>query len=181
MDLPTRADLFEIGRADILARSAARPPGSRITPEEVDTEGSDINIILSSTSAMGDEVLRRTALRLAEMLLDSAEGEALDRWIADRFSGELVRKGASPSVVTLSFTQDAAGPARVFSVGDKMRAPGGIEFELTSIATLGAAAVGPVTATAEASLTGVQATSPLGPSRSSSRPRTRAWPSRTRT
>ena len=39
-DLPTRADLFQVGADEIFVRSAARPAGQRITPEEVYTEGS---------------------------------------------------------------------------------------------------------------------------------------------
>jgi hypothetical protein len=150
MDMPTRADLFDVGRNEVLSRSAARPPGSRITAEEVDTEGSDINILLASASAMGDEVVRASSKRLLALMLDGAEGELLDRLIADRYSSLIVRKDASPAVVTLSFTQPPAGPARVYAVGDRMSTKGGVSYQLTTIATLAAGETGPVTATAEA-------------------------------
>jgi hypothetical protein len=162
MDMPTRADLFDVGRNEVLSRSAARPPGSRITAEEVDTEGSDINILLASASAMGDEVVRASSKRLLALMLDGAEGELLDRLIADRYSSLIVRKDASPAVVTLSFTQPPAGPARVYAVGDRMSTKGGVSYQLTTIATLAAGETGPVTATAEALEAGVQGNAAAG-------------------
>jgi hypothetical protein len=121
------------------------------------TEGTDINIILAAASAMADEGIRHLAMRIAALYLDSAEGEDLDRLVADRFSPELFRKPASPAVVLLFFTR--APPSTLasiaFAVGTKFRTETGIEFQLLEPVGLAPGATGPVTARAEAVLAGV--------------------------
>lgn len=150
-DLPTRAELFQIGADEVLARSAARPVGQRISEEEIRTEGSDINIAIASSSAMAEEVVRQTAEGLRDLLLDGAEDEALDRFIADRFSPTVVRKDASQALVTVSFSR-TAGPllAVTIPLGQRLRALDGIEFETTQAVSLTAGSLGPVTTAAEA-------------------------------
>lgn len=156
-DLPTRADFFNIGATEVLARSAARPPGKRLTPEAVFTEGTDINIIEASTSAMADEATRRLAERVAALFLDSAEGADLDRLVADRFSPTVVRKQATPAVVTLSFSRpDASAGAGSIALGSKVRTETGVEYELTQSAAFGVSELGPITADAQATVPGTQ-------------------------
>lgn len=157
VSLPTREDYFQTGAQEIFARSSARPLGSRLSPEAVFTEGTDINVIVAAASAMADEGTRHVALRFAALYLDSAEGEDLDRLVSDRFSPTVVRKQAGPSVVLLSFSRPippSAGAADTIDVGAKFRTSGGTEFELTQAAALPAGSSGPVTATAQAVLAG---------------------------
>lgn len=162
-DYPTRAELFQIGADAILVRAEARPPGRRITPEEVYTEGSDINLVLNGATAMAHEVLYQSQRRVKALLLDGAEGEDLDRLVADRWSPTLVRKQASPSVVPLTFTR-AAGPlaGQTYVVGTRFKTDTGIEFELTAAATLAPGSNGPVTAAARATTTGTATNVAIG-------------------
>lgn len=156
-DLPTRLDYFNIGADEIAARSALRLPAQRISASEVFTDGSDINIITASASAMADEITRQLSLRVQALFLDGASGEDLDRLVADRFSPTIVRKAASPAVVTLTLTR-SSGPLLALSlpVGTRVKTQAGVEFALTAAAVLPAGSTGPVTAAATAVLAGVQ-------------------------
>lgn len=148
-DLPSRTDLFEVGAAEIASRSAARPVNQRISASEVFTEGSDINVVTASASAMGEEVVRQLCLEIAALYLDTAEGEALDRLVADRFSPTIVRKEATPAVVTLQFSRSSGAlPAETFPAESRYRTANGIEFTTSLAASLPAGSYGPVTVTA---------------------------------
>lgn len=148
-DLPSRTDLFEVGAAEIASRSAARPVNQRISASEVFTEGSDINVVTASASAMGEEVVRQLCLEIAALYLDTAEGEALDRLVADRFSPTIVRKEATPAVVTLQFSRSSGAlPAETFPAQSRYRTANGIEFATSLAASLPAGSYGPVTVTA---------------------------------
>lgn len=163
MDLPTRAQFFTIGAAEIKARSDARPPGYRVNPEMVFVEGSDLNIDVAASSAMADEVTRQVALRAAALLLDSAVGEDLDRLVADRFSPTIVRKQASPSVAELIFTRNS-GPLAAFNiaVGTRFKTGSGVEFVTTVAASIPAGSHGPVSVPAQASVAGTQGNVAIG-------------------
>jgi uncharacterized phage protein gp47/JayE len=94
---------------------------------------------------------------MAALFLDSAEGEDLDRLVADRFSPTVVRKQPAPAVVLLEFTRPippSAGAAVALPVGTKFRTASGTEFELTEPASLPASSSGPVQAAAQAVLAG---------------------------
>lgn len=154
-DLPTRAELFEIGADETLRRSEARPPGSRISPEQIYAEGSDANIVNASASAMSEEVLRQLARRIKALFLDGAEGEDLDRLVADRFSTEIVRKAATPAVGIVSFTRIAgAMPGGVLAAGTRLRATNGVEFQTTAACTIVAGSAGPFTVAVQARTAG---------------------------
>ncbi len=110
-------------------RGLQRPEGQRLSREAALLPGTDINIILASSSAMGDDAIRALCEQLAALLLDSAEGEDLDRLVADRFSPTVVRKQAAPALVTLSITRSAGTlPATTLNVGTKVRTENGVEF-----------------------------------------------------
>ena len=155
--LPTRADYFQVGAQEVFARSVSRPRAQRLSPEAVFTEGTDINIIIAAASAMGDEATRHLAIRMAALYLDSAEGEDLDRLVADRFSPTVVRKQAAPAVVPLVFSRPSPPSALLgatIDVGDKVRTANGLEFELLQPASFSVGSTGPVTAPAQAVLAG---------------------------
>lgn len=153
-DFPTRAQLFQIGADEMIGRSEARPPGSRVSVEEIFTEGSDVNLQLAAASAMGEETLRHLALRASALFLGTAEGVDLDRLIADRFSGAIARLEASAALVDVSLTQVTGGPAQSFAVGTRFRTTTGIEYRSLIASSLAAAAVGPVTIRCQAVETG---------------------------
>ncbi len=155
-DLPTRLDYFRIGADDVLQRSEARPPGRRISPSEVFTNGSDINIVIASASAMAEEVSRQLGIRVQALLLDGARGADLDRLVADRYATSLVRKTATPALGTLSISRTAgAFPAITLPTGTLVSTDGGIDFKTTADVSLGVGDPGPSTVAAEAVVTGL--------------------------
>jgi len=129
-DLPNFQDLFRIGRDEALSRN------DRLTLEELERKGSDLNILIAASAAMSDDVMGQLAQLKAEVFAGTAHFDALDRLILDRYPG-LVRKQASPSFgyVTFSFS-----PAVVsaFSIpdGTQLSTADGVQF-----ITVGAAAV----------------------------------------
>ncbi|HHH29099.1 MAG TPA: hypothetical protein ENK57_12250 [Polyangiaceae bacterium] len=152
-DLPTRADLFQTGADELFARSTVRPPGTRVSPEEVFTEGSDVNMLIAAASSMGEEVVARTAARLAALLVRSAEREDLDRLVSDRFSPTLARLEASAALVDLVFTAASGAAAKTFPVDTRVRTPQAIEYR-TLVAGSIPAGGGVVTIRAQAIETG---------------------------
>lgn len=155
--LPTREDYFQIGARDVFSRAQLRAKATRLSPQAVFTNGTDINIIIAACSAMADEATRHLGLRIAALFLDSAEGEDLDRLVADRFSPTVVRKQAAQAVVPITFSRaipPSAGAAITFDVGRKIKTQNGIQFELIEAASLALNSSGPVTVRAVASLAG---------------------------
>ncbi len=149
--LPTRADLFDIGASEIFGRSLNRPPGQRLSADEVFTEGSDINIVTAGAAAMGDEALNFLCGRIAALFLDSAEGEDLDRLVQDRFSPTIRRKEATPAVVTLEYTRvNGALPNISEGIGKKLRTANGTEFELQQVMSMASGSTGPINVVAQA-------------------------------
>jgi uncharacterized phage protein gp47/JayE len=157
VDLPTREDFFQIGAQEVFARGQSRPQRTRVSPQAVFTEGTDINIIIAACSAMADEGTRHLALRMAALFLDSAEGVDLDRFVADRFSPTIVRKQPAPAVTLLVVTRPippSAGAAVSLPVGTKVRTELGTEFELTQPLSLTVGSSGPASAAAQAVFAG---------------------------
>lgn len=152
--LPTRAEYYQIGAQDVIVRSQQRPQRLRLSREAIFTEGTDINIILAACAAMADEATRQTALKFAALFLDSAEGEDLDRLVADRFSPTIFRKQAAPAVVPVTFRTTVPSVGATLEVGQTVRTEDGTEFELTEVAPFPVGSTGPVTAAAEAKLSG---------------------------
>jgi len=154
-DLPTRAELFQVGADAALLRAQARPNGARLSPSEIYTEGSDSNILINAGAAMAHEVLFQSHVRLFSLLLDGASAEDLDRLVADRWSPTIVRKQASPSAVPLSFSRSAGPlPAVSLPAGSRFSTPDGFEFELTAAMSLPAFSTGPTEAPAQSLTTG---------------------------
>lgn len=96
-DFPTHDDLVEIGIQTILTT-----PGSKLTEEAARREGSDLNIVLNVAAAMGEEISRQGGIVAAGLMLDTAEGEALDRLVFD-LPFPVERQPATPAMVTAKF------------------------------------------------------------------------------
>jgi len=144
-DLPTRADLFRIGADEVLLRSETRPPAQRIDAAQIYTDGSDINVLVASASAMAEEVTRQLALRINALFLDGATGEDLDRLVGDRFSPTIVRKSATPALGTVQLTRVAGAlPLVSLPIGTQLTTGSGVQFETTVVATVLAGSTGPV-------------------------------------
>lgn len=153
MDFPTRADLFQIGADELFARSSERPPGTRVSPEEVYTAGSDVNMLIAASAAMGEEVVARSVARLGALLLRTAEREDLDRLVSDRFSPTLARLEASAALVDLVFTSSSGAAAKTFPVDTRVRTRGAVEFRVLVAGSI-IAGGGSVTVRAQAIQTG---------------------------
>ena len=129
-DLPTRLDLFSIGREYIRQRAL------KIDPEQVNIVGSDANLFVGSTSYIGREVVNQIVSEVAALLLDTAEGQYLDRYAWDRY--QLIRKAASAAYGEVTFYRDStAGGAGSVPIGTILATKTGIEYRTTTTATFG--------------------------------------------
>ena len=149
MDLPSRLDLYAIGRNYVLQRA------TKIDPAQIDTQGSDANIFVGSTSLVADKIVKQLGYSVNRLLLDGASAEDLDRYAFDRYG--IVRKGASPAVgVVRIFRASAAIGAGTVPAGTKLQTLSGVQYltttdasfgsgDLTTVANVRAAQAGKVT------------------------------------
>lgn len=130
-DLPSRLDLFQIGRDYVIQRA------QKIDPEQIDVLGSDVNIFVGSISQIAYAVILQLAQRVNALLLDGAQGEDLDRYAYDRY--RLTRFGAVAAVVPVRFyrTSVAAGSGSI-AIGTLLTALTGAQYVTTSVASFGA-------------------------------------------
>jgi len=135
MDRPTFSDLFQIARNQVLL---ANP---RLTA--VDREGSDVNALVASVAAVGDEVAQQVAYVAAASFLDTANGSSLDRLVFDRYG--LVRKPAAAALGNVYFTS-VAGAASTFSIPENttLTTGDGVQFVTTQEAVFALASNGPI-------------------------------------
>lgn len=132
-DLPSRTDLFQVGR-----RSLITTPGLRVNPKSVDVEGSDINVLLGAMSLMGEEVVASVAVCMRGLFVETAEGDRLDRVAFDRY--QLTRLPAAPATVTLTFRRPNAGfGAFTYTAGSRIQTPSGTVFATDLDTVFGAA------------------------------------------
>jgi uncharacterized phage protein gp47/JayE len=130
-DLPTRLDLYALGRDYVTQRA------KKIDPTIVDVEGSDANIVVGGQSIVGDAIVKQLGYSINKLLLDGAQDEDLDRYAFDRYG--LFRKGASPAVGAIQITRPTfAAGAGTIPIGTKITTNSGIDYITTSIAALGA-------------------------------------------
>lgn len=130
VDFPTFADIFAVGRRHVLQRA------KRITPEQVDVDGTDVNIIVASGARMAYEVVKQLIQKTNALLLDGAVDDDLDRYAFDRY--QLPRKGAGVAVVPVRFFRNAAGLAGSVEAGRKLFSLTGIEYITTTDAVFAA-------------------------------------------
>jgi uncharacterized phage protein gp47/JayE len=103
-DFPSFSDLFRTGEAEALWRNP------RLTREEMERRGSDLNNLMASAAAMGDEIVGQLAKLRKDLYLGTAEDDALDRLILDRYP-DLFRKQAAPSYGYVTFSLPSAAAA----------------------------------------------------------------------
>lgn len=121
MLLLSRLDFYGIGRSYLVTRAR------RIDPNIVDTEGSDANLVVGSTSYAAAAVSNQVGQNTADLFLDSCEGEALDRYAFDRY--QLTRKGAGAALGTVQLTrQTAAAGGGTIQIGTKLVTLTGLEY-----------------------------------------------------
>ena len=128
LDLPSRVDLYSIGRAYVLARA------KRIDPGQVDVVGSDVNLFVGSQSVVHYAIVKQLGFRISSLLLDGASGDDLDRYAYDRY--QIARKGASAALGTVRFFRlSAALGAGSIPAGTTLTTIGGISYVTTTTAT----------------------------------------------
>ena len=145
-DVPTQRDLFLAGRAEAILSP------TRFDRAIIDTEGSDVNTIINVSAAMGQEVVRYLQVTLNEGNLSTATGEALDRWIYDRY--QFTRKEATNSVATVSLTRSNTTPGFTIPAGSQFGTETGVVFATQNDISFGEGVIGPLSALVIAQRTG---------------------------
>jgi len=127
--LPSRLDLLNAGRTYFLSKAR------RIDPGAVDVVGSDANLFVGSMAAgPGALLVAQIGAQFAAHMLETAEGEDLDRFVRDHY-GEY-RKGASAALVQLVWSRPSATlGGGAIAIGSRAAAPGA-EYVTISQATL---------------------------------------------
>ena len=92
MDFVSRLALYGIGRNYVLSRAA------KINPQQVDTQGSDINLVVGGGSEVAYAVVLQLVNSFNRLTLDGAVGDDLDRYALDRYGNQLPRKGAAAAL-----------------------------------------------------------------------------------
>lgn len=130
-DLLSRLDLYSIGRAFILSKA------TKIEPAIVDVAGSNANIFVGSMSFVAHAIMRQLTKAVRDLSLLTARGEALDRYVWDRYRQR--RKGASAALgaVTMTRTSAAIG-AGVVPRDTKLGTLNGVEYLTAADAVFGA-------------------------------------------
>lgn len=154
-DLPRRDELFARFRAGAIA-----VPNTRVTPDVIDQEGSDMNLVAAASSIMGEQLVQRLARAVADSFINTAKGRALDRVVFDRIG--IARKPAAPAVVTLELSRPTAG-AGAGTVDGALPGTGtttrvttntGVVYTLTQPALFGVSELGPISVLAQAEIAG---------------------------
>lgn len=145
---PTFSDLFAAARQETLSRP------TRITPEAIDTDGTDVQIAIAAGAAIGEEVGaymqgELNSLRLATA--GSVSDDALEQLGASEY-GE-TRNGSQSAIAYVEFTRQTGGPTLV-PAGTIVGTDGGVTF--STVLTIGFASgeVGPIGVAAIASTAG---------------------------
>lgn len=97
----TKRDLFLAMRARLLAE-----PGNKFTREVIDTEGTDVNLILQSIASMGEELSYEGQRQDNARYLSTAASvsdEAVERLGFELTSGQVLRKTDRAAVAQLRF------------------------------------------------------------------------------
>jgi hypothetical protein len=127
IDLPSRLDLYRIGRAYMVSRA------TRLDAATVDVAGSDANLFVGSTSFVGAATVQQLGDRTAALTIDGAEGEDLDRLAWDRY--RLIRPGAVAAVGAVRFFRPTTGSDGTIPIGTKVTSLAGIEYVTTTAAS----------------------------------------------
>lgn len=144
---PSFADLIAQGEAELLARR----------PDLALNDGDITEADLHASGAMADAVMRYAALAFKETFLDGAEGDALTLLVNDHLG--LVREAATAAQVTLLFIRTSGGAGGTIAAGTTVAtqhdASGKqVRFTTDTPVVVGAAANGPFSVVATATVTG---------------------------
>lgn len=145
MDLPSRLQLYSIGRNYVIQRA------TKIDPAQVDVEGSDANIFIGSQSVVNDVVVKQLGYSVSRLFLDGADGDDLDRLVFDRYG--ITRKGASAALGAVQFSRAAfTAGAGSLPIGTLLQALNATQYITTTVASFG-----PTSLSSSANVRAVQA------------------------
>jgi len=147
-DVPTQLDLFDAGR-----REALLSP-TRFDAAIIDVPGSDVNILFNVAATMGEEVARFLQAGFNGLFLSTANGDALDRWVFDRYG--LTRFEAQSAVATLQLTRADTAVGVTIPSGSTFSTIDGQVFETVVDAVFAAGNGGPLFVSAVAQRTGTE-------------------------
>lgn len=156
-DLPTRIELFRRFR-----NAAIAVPNTRVSPREIDREGSDLNLIAAAVSVLGEEIVARLATAIEGVFEDTATGDRLDRVGFDRKGQPRKPAETSKGLISVSRPTFAVGAGSIQGgvrgstpSPARIRTAEGIVYFLTEPISFGATDLGPLEATVEADLAGL--------------------------
>jgi hypothetical protein len=136
-DFPTFDDLFRAGRDEALIRQG------KLTREVIEREGTDANILNALSATAAEQVIDQLVDVEAGLFLDSAEGQALDRIVFDRYG--LVRKSASPALGSVAFSVSTPTVAAfIIPSGTLLASTDGIQYITTQQVQFPINTLGPV-------------------------------------
>lgn len=141
-------------RIAVFKRGIRSVAGASVDPQAVDTRGSTLNLIAAGTGAVAEEVEARSLAKLEALTLSGAKGSDLDALARERTDGEVVRLGATPSVVDLSFTRSSGAFAAVTILKGTKVVAGAVTFATDADLTFGSGARGPLTVSATSTVAG---------------------------
>lgn len=148
MDAPTQLDLFEAGKREALISP------TRFDAAIIDTEGSDVNILINVSASMAEEVVAYVQSRYNALFLSTATGDDLDRLVYDRF--QIVRHSAHSAVATLTLTRSDTAAGATVPSGSTFTTATGIAFSTINDVVFPSGSGGPLTVSAIAVNTGAQ-------------------------
>jgi hypothetical protein len=155
-DSKSRTELLNVAAEEILIRVEGRTAGNQFTAEQIFTDGSDVNLLLTGASVMGETISAQNAQNISDLTLSGAKDDALDRVVADRFSPSVVRKQAAPSVGELTFSRSSIAAGAVnYNSGSIVETSNGTRFEILQTVAFGASSYGPITVDARAVEAGI--------------------------
>ncbi len=154
-DTPNFADLQRVARDEVLARNG------NLTPEVVEREGTDANILIACDAAVGEEVIGQIQRVEAGLFLDSSTGAALDKLVFDRYG--LLRKPAAPAIGAALF-QTATLSAVTFAipVNTTLQSDSGNQYITTAEVNYPAGATSPVSVPIRSVLAGLGQAASVG-------------------
>lgn len=122
MDFPSFTTLFQTARIKALQSS------TKLSQDAIIREGSDANILVATSCAAAEQVVGSLVTMTAGQFLDSANGEALDRLLFDRYG--LTRKVAAQALGSVVFTlPTAAGLPFTIPAATRIGSPDGVMYE----------------------------------------------------
>jgi uncharacterized phage protein gp47/JayE len=141
-------------RIRVFKRGVLSVPNATIDPEAVDKAGSTLNLIAAGVGAVAEEVERRADAKIQALTLAGARGSEVDAIAEERTGGDVVRFGATPSTVPLTFTRATATAGGGTIKAGTVVSVGTVSFTTDLDVTFGASDLGPHTVDATSTTAG---------------------------